>query len=222
MNRTKIEWADYVWNPVWGCRNHCDYCYARKFARRYGKEFAPEWKPKNYDSTPPKWPARIFVNSMSEIFYWQRPWMMRVLARVEALPHLQFLFLTKHPDIYQEYDWPANAWLGVTATCPTELYNANRVIAQVHHFTNNLTFLSLEPLLERIPADAITEFAWDWVIIGAESGNRRGRVVPKIEWIEELTDLPMPVFMKDSIKLIWDEPLRGEFPKVRAHAGADA
>ncbi len=35
MNRTKIDWCDYVWNPVWGCRNDCPYCYARKIARRF-------------------------------------------------------------------------------------------------------------------------------------------------------------------------------------------
>ena len=30
MNRTKIEWADYTWNPVTGCLRGCPYCYAKK------------------------------------------------------------------------------------------------------------------------------------------------------------------------------------------------
>jgi len=43
MNKTKIEWADYTWNPVTGCLHGCGYCYARKIANRfagggYGKE----------------------------------------------------------------------------------------------------------------------------------------------------------------------------------------
>ena len=37
MNNTKIEWCDYTWNPAWGCKNLCNYCYARKIARRFGK-----------------------------------------------------------------------------------------------------------------------------------------------------------------------------------------
>lgn len=25
MNKTKIEWCDTVWNPVWGCLNYSIY-----------------------------------------------------------------------------------------------------------------------------------------------------------------------------------------------------
>ncbi len=39
MNKTKIEWAKnpdgtpgYTWNPITGCLNGCEYCYARKLA----------------------------------------------------------------------------------------------------------------------------------------------------------------------------------------------
>ena len=39
MNKTKIEWVKnpdgtqgYTWNPITGCRNGCEYCYARKLA----------------------------------------------------------------------------------------------------------------------------------------------------------------------------------------------
>lgn len=39
MNKTSIEWAKnpdgtqgYTWNPVTGCLNGCEYCYARKLA----------------------------------------------------------------------------------------------------------------------------------------------------------------------------------------------
>ncbi len=43
----------------------------------------------------------------------------------------------------------------------------------------------------------------DWVIIGAESGNRKDKVVPRCEWIEsivvECRPPRVPVFMKDSV-----------------------
>lgn len=35
MNKTKIEWADSTWNPVTGCLNGCEYCYARRIANRF-------------------------------------------------------------------------------------------------------------------------------------------------------------------------------------------
>jgi protein gp37 len=35
MTKTKIEFADYTWNPVSGCFYKCPYCYARRNARRF-------------------------------------------------------------------------------------------------------------------------------------------------------------------------------------------
>lgn len=35
MNKSKIEWCDFTWNPVTGCRHGCSYCYAAKQANRF-------------------------------------------------------------------------------------------------------------------------------------------------------------------------------------------
>lgn len=35
MNKSKIEWCDYTWNPITGCRHDCEYCYARKMSARF-------------------------------------------------------------------------------------------------------------------------------------------------------------------------------------------
>lgn len=35
MNRSRIEWCDYTWNPVTGCRHGCRYCYARRMTARF-------------------------------------------------------------------------------------------------------------------------------------------------------------------------------------------
>lgn len=37
MNKTKIDWCDYSWNPVVGCKNHvnCRYCYGVNIANRF-------------------------------------------------------------------------------------------------------------------------------------------------------------------------------------------
>lgn len=35
MNKTKIDWADYTWNPITGCNHNCYYCYARKQSQRF-------------------------------------------------------------------------------------------------------------------------------------------------------------------------------------------
>ena len=37
MNKTKIEWTEWTWNPVVGCQRGCHYCYARKIFQRFHK-----------------------------------------------------------------------------------------------------------------------------------------------------------------------------------------
>jgi len=39
LNKSKIEWCDYTWNPVTGCLHGCDYCYARRITERFGSEW---------------------------------------------------------------------------------------------------------------------------------------------------------------------------------------
>ncbi|HPS31051.1 MAG TPA: DUF5131 family protein, partial [bacterium] len=66
MSKTKIEWCDWTWNPVWGCLNNCPYCYARSIAKRFGKQicgrddFQPTWIEKNFQKPIPKNATHIF------------------------------------------------------------------------------------------------------------------------------------------------------------------
>ena len=35
MNKSEIEWADYNWNPLSGCKDKCDFCYGPKRTIRF-------------------------------------------------------------------------------------------------------------------------------------------------------------------------------------------
>lgn len=61
MNKTKIEWVKnsdgspgYTWNPITGCLNGCEYCYARKLANgRLRSRYLANghyWIPKEHES----------------------------------------------------------------------------------------------------------------------------------------------------------------------------
>ena len=56
----------------------------------------------------------------------------------------------------------------------------------------------------------------NWIIVGAETGNHKGKVIPKREWIENIVSecrkQKVPVFLKNSLKEIWGEPLIQEYP----------
>ena len=57
----------------------------------------------------------------------------------------------------------------------------------------------------------------DWVIIGAETGNRKGKVIPLKRWVNGIVrqckEFDIPVFMKDSlVPIIGEENMLREFP----------
>ena len=56
----------------------------------------------------------------------------------------------------------------------------------------------------------------EWVIIGAETGNRKGKVAPERNWIEKIVNCcdkaGKPVFMKDSLRAMMGDDFRQEFP----------
>jgi protein gp37 len=240
--KNKIGWCSLTWNPVWGCLNHCEYCYARKIAKRFAISMAVNelWLTSNMDTISkeidnlsnkltdfiptvlysqfnkklPTKPQRIFVGSMSEIYYWNDEWVKKVLEKVKQYPQHIFQFLTKYPDTYSKWLFPYNCWLGVTVTGIRELSDYHLKYYHRYIKKENIKFLSLEPFLSNIPTDFLQFF--NWVIIGAETGNRKGKVIPKREWIEEIVnycrETNIPVYLKDSLKEIYPVEMK-EFPK---------
>ncbi|GAG99849.1 unnamed protein product, partial [marine sediment metagenome] len=78
-----------------------------------------------------------------------------------------------------------------------------------------LYFVSIEPILEKVnPLDLIF---LDWVIVGAETGKRKGRVIPKKEWIKSLVDYcrenDIPIYLKNSLRGIYPVETK-EFPET--------
>lgn len=207
MHKTKIDWCDATWNPVWGCLNHCPYCYARKIAERFGKSFEPHWMENNFNRAMPKKPSRIFVNSMSDVAFWQLDWMERVLDKIGQTRQHQFLFLTKKPETYFFLSFPGNCWLGSTTT--------DGDMERVVHVGHRINFLSIEPIHSAVKPKILEDF--QWIIIGAETGNRKGKVIPERRWIADIVGYcksnNIPVFLKEALQEIWGEELIQEFPR---------
>jgi protein gp37 len=215
IQKTKIEWADYVWNPITGCLRGCPYCYARKMANRlkgrYGYPADDPFKPtfhaaKLRDPDNLKKPSKIFVCSMSDLFgeWVPRDWIVQVLDTVEFNPLHTFIFLTKNPKRYSEFDFPKNAWLGYSTTGP--LYHE-----WDSRHKQNIKFISVEPMMGEITNTAYLHDT-QWIILGAESGNRKGKVKLEDRWIGHALyiadSLKIPVFIKNNTG-----GFRQEYPK---------
>lgn len=122
-DKTGISWTDATWNPVRGCRRKsagCENCYAEQQAARIVR--MAKGKPTKYDglvklvngaprwtgetsldsddlSAPLRWtkPRRIFVDSMSDLFYegFSNEQIAAVFGVMAAAPQHTFQVLTK-------------------------------------------------------------------------------------------------------------------------------
>ena len=242
--KNKIGWCDMTWNPVWGCRNHCKYCYARGIAKRFYKQiyelefkhhlentwawpggdyllglkdFKPTFLYSQYYKKLPKKPQRIFVGSMSEIYYWEEEWIEKVIEKVKQYPQHTFQFLTKYPQVYLKYDFPKNCWLGVTNTTGVDT-EYNSMFHNIGLKKGSVYFCSIEPLLSEIDTKFLEGF--DWVIIGAETGNRKGKVIPNLDWVLNIVRYcehnKIPVYIKDNLVKYYAD-CRGykQFPVIK-------
>lgn len=93
--------------------------------------------------------------------------------------------------------------------------NSYKSYPEVAHGEARNSFVSFEPLLYDIGAH-IGSSGGDWLIIGAETGNRKGKTVCKREWVEHIVEYAdkagKPVFMKESLRKIMGADFRQEFP----------
>lgn len=226
MNRTKIEWTDYTWNPVTGCLStdtQCAvrmYCYARRTAKRLAgrcgyppspNEFKPTFHPERLEEPYRiKKPSKIFVCSMGELFgsWVSREWQEAVFKVASDNSQHTFQFLTKFPEGYTHFwRWPDNVWLGATLNSDEDWQRWNYLV----EVNARVIFISAEPLLGPLGEDVDFEDL-GWLIIGGQTNPERQ---PEKSWLEtllkEVDRVKVPVFMKDNLD--YPEPKRREWPR---------
>lgn len=208
-----IGWCDITINPITGCVKGCPWCYARDFAKRLagrcGYPADDPFKPtfhfdKLAELTGLKGRSkRVFLDSMGDWFSpgVEREWVWAVIEAVRHLPNHIFLVLTKWPERMAEVlgemigPMPPNLWFGVSVTCQEDAWRIGSLISG--SWPHN--FVSFEPLLGPVDPDLC---GIEWIIMGAETGNRKSRIRPEMEWIEGIflkAPIGTPVFMKDNL-----------------------
>ena len=177
---------------------------------------------------PQSWkkPRNIFVCSMADLFGEWVPdaWIREVFEACEAAPQHRYLFLTKNGKRYKElyekgimpmgmHAW--NKWFGCTVEKETDEFFFNNLYG---NGIDHQGFLSIEPMLSDFEPGVIDQDATGikWVIVGAETGNRKGKISPQKVWVEHIAQTckasGIPLFMKDSLRELMGDDFKQEFP----------
>lgn len=191
--------------------------------------FSPTFHRYRLEEYEKKTGRTIFACSMADLFGSWVPdsWIEEIFSACEKAPQHNYLFLTKNPQRYADLDCADklpirdNMWYGTSITNAEQMKQAADTFGQLP--TRAKTFFSIEPILEDIAATSGWTFAdngnyANWIIVGAETGRRKEKVVPERSWIEKITtdcdDGGIPLFMKDSlIPVVGEDDMRREFPR---------
>lgn len=208
--KSTIEWTESTWNPVTGCTkisDGCKNCYAERLAKRLKAMGQPNYR-NGFDLTlqpqalelPLSWkkPQTIFVNSMSDLFHKdiQLEYIQKVFNVMAKADWHKFQVLTKRADrlkkFSKELNWQPNIWMGVSV----ENQKVAHRIDDLRQTDAHIKFLSIEPLLGRLPKLNLSGI--DWVIVGGESGPKARPM--KESWVLEIRDrceeFDVPFFFK--------------------------
>jgi protein gp37 len=219
MNITKIEWCHWSLNAIVGCLFYCVYCYARRQAKRLKQrcelcyQFIPHPHLERLDQLNPKQKGRrIFMDSMWD---WNSPgveeaWLIKITEKMRECSQHTFQILSKRPKGYARFEFPRNVWIGTSIATTSDCY---RIRDLSNSNGNNVKFVSIEPIHEKINFWFSKEQI-DWIIIGAETGHRKGKIKAELEWINSIIENArsegIPLFIKDNAQ--WHEKVR-EFPR---------
>lgn len=203
-------------NIVIGCPIGCRYCYARRNCERFhiiddfSKPQFFEKKLRLFESTK----SKVFLlTGMSDLAYWEKDWLERVMEKAESTTQNTYLFLTKRPELLDIDTQLDNLWFGVTITCSAE---RDRIITLRKNVRAKHYFVTFEPLSDGVGNVDLT--AVEWVVIGTETGNCKGKISTERNWANSLSmhsvSRGIPVFMKEDLKGIMPiEEMVQQFPE---------
>jgi len=169
-------------NAVIGCNIGCRYCYARAVAKRFhltddfSKPVADLHKLERI-----KKPGIYFLTGMSDPYIWEKEWLDKSFNLLKQNPRTVGIYLTKAPNKIDLNNVPDNAWMGVTVTCKNDLWRIKSLKENIKCKNYHITF---EPLFEDLGDIDLSGIRW--IVIGTETGNCKGKIDTKKQWVNNL------------------------------------
>jgi protein gp37 len=214
MNKTKIDWADYSWNPIKGlCPEACWYCYGRAIYKRFKLDERLEFHATRGDVAKMYriHPSRIFICSTIEMFHpkVETAWRDKIFYTIEKFPEHTFIILTKRPENIDR-PMPDNVWLGVSVTGFDDYARKGPLMKKVA----KVRFASYEPMLAALPVEFF--HGLDWAILGRLTGHGRKHDPSPMSlevYKSQIREMGVPLFMKNNLAGIRPGPLIQEYPR---------
>jgi protein gp37 len=128
-----------------------------------------------------KKPGIYFLTGMSDPYIWEKEWLDKSFDLLKQNPRTVGIYLTKAPNKMNLDNVPDNAWMGVTVTCKNDLWRIKSLKENIKCKNYHITF---EPLFEDLGDIDLSDIRW--IVIGTETGNCKGKIDTKKQWVNNL------------------------------------
>lgn len=179
------RWSSWSWNPVTGCINGCDYCYAKNIVEKDKQNcprgFCPTFYPDRLNAPKnTKIPEskkddvnikHVIVCDTADLFgdWIPSEIIFQVFEVCRETPDWHYWFLTKNPDRYAKllkekdgFDFPTNCTLEVTADTYEQFINTYDALSALDgQFNHDFLLHSFEPLHEELMHSNFTNIGDD-------------------------------------------------------------
>ena len=210
-----------MFNPVNGCNIGCPYCYARKINNRFHiiPDFnVPTFQENRLEQLYKKKGQVYLITSMSDFSGWKPDWRAKIFKVLAENPQHSYTLLTKRPELIHFETNLDNVWIGVSVTCRNDL---KRIATLKKNIKCRHYCVTFEPLHGDCGEMDLTDI--ESIFIGAETGNRKGKIKPQKEWVmnivKQAKELNIPVCMKMSLRDIvgpenWTQDLPEQYDRI--------
>lgn len=189
------------------------------------RTFRVQWLHKEFDKSFPVKASRIAVGWMSDISFWPRQWVLKIINKINTDNEARqdkgqelhvFQFLTKFPEVYAKYEFPKNCWLGITVRNQEELEAArSKYSMTTTNCRANSLFVYCEPIQNQLFLYKHREWI-NWLIVGGQGlGAKKAINVEMIRRIrDDCKELKIPFFFKGWGKKVPEGQEKGKLDGV--------
>ena len=188
-----VEFPNLSWEPITGCKNNCEYCYAKdnnnifKIQPDFSELIFHENRLNETVNTKDKEDNIVLVCPSTDLFadWMPEEWIKKVIEAMNNNVSWNYMLLTKNPKRYLQFieQIPQTAFIGATATNQEQYDNATEVFSQIK--TDHIKYIAFEPINEVI--DCSKGMPFNWCIVGARHAVRGcSQLQPKWEWIKHI------------------------------------
>lgn len=193
-----MNWSDFEFNFIIGCRANCDNCPSSLFYEKYWTKKDDSFhevifNQQNYFEKIPSESKYIDCSNMSDPAFWDDFHFLLLNEKAVCNPNKKFIITTKFPRKLIGRKFNSNIWVGIS--CSNQEQFDHRIEA-LKYIDTSKRIVFFEPLNEIIKPNCDFKYI-DWAIIGTDTLTNNDNYNETLSLAQGLDKYNVPTLVKN-------------------------